>query len=104
MITSSEDRTGAVCLMKLQLNTPRAKIAVASSFILFGSVISAVLHLSSNDSNQPVSVQAEEVSYERKPPTAQELDDMHSSWLFSSSESAALVDNDNGFEMATIGR
>ena len=88
--------------MKLQLSNPRVKIAAASSFVLFGSVIAAVLHTSSGDSHQQVSVE-KEVRYERKPPTAQELDEMHSSWIFSSSESASLVDSDNGFETATIG-
>ena len=89
--------------MKLQLNTLQVKIAAASSFVLFGSVIAAVLHTTSGDSNKQMSVQHEEIRYERKPPTAEELDEMHSSWIFSSSESASLVDSNNGFETATIG-
>ena len=90
--------------MKLQLNTLQVKIAATSSFVLFGSVIAAVLHTTSGDSNKQVSAQQEDVRYERKPPTAQELDEMHSSWIFSSSESASLVDSENGFATATIGR
>ena len=89
--------------MKLRLNTPRAKIAAASLFVLFGSVIAAALH-ASGDGNQQARAQKEDIRYERKPPTAQELDEMQSSWIFSSSESASLVDSDSGFATVTIGR
>jgi len=89
--------------MKLQLNTPRAKIVSASSFVLIGSVIAAVLHTSGDDAQQ-ASAQKEAARFEPKPHTAQELDDMHSSWIFSSSESASLVDSGSGFATITIGR
>lgn len=90
--------------MKIQLDTPRAKIAAASSFVVIGSVIGAAIHFaSSNTGKKQVTVQVEEVREARKPPTREELDDAQSSWLFTSSESVSLVDHSSGFETATIG-
>ncbi|MCW8854311.1 MAG: hypothetical protein OQK76_09835 [Gammaproteobacteria bacterium] len=90
--------------MKLQLNSTPVKIAAASSFVLLGSIIAAVLHSTSSNVQVQASVEHEEIRNKPRQLTPQELDDMHSSWIFSSSESAALVDNDSGFETATIGR
>lgn len=90
--------------MKIQLDTPRTKIAAASSFVLIGSVIGATMHFtSSGTGTKQLTVHAEETSKAHKPPSREELDDMQSSWLFSSSESVYLVDHSSGFETATIG-
>ena len=90
--------------MKLQLNTPREKIAVALTFVMFILVAAATLQVTMHDTNQQVSVQPEVVRSEPEAPTREELDEAHSSWLFSSSESASLVDAENGFSTVTIGR
>ena len=90
--------------MKLQLNSISVKIAAASSFVLLGSIIAVILHSASSNVQVQASVEHEEIRNKPRQLTPQELDDMHSSWIFSSSESAALVDIDSGFETATIGR
>ena len=91
--------------MKFDLSSPKAKIIAASTIVLAGSVIGIALNLGTGDDTVGQStVQNTKPRQVEKQLTPQEKDELHSSWLFSTSESAVLVDQDNGLEMATIGR
>ncbi|MDH5473611.1 MAG: hypothetical protein OEY87_03480 [Gammaproteobacteria bacterium] len=93
--------------MKIELSSPRTLIVLASSSVLLGVIIGVAISFLGNTDvtvEHKETVQVEAVKNEPKPLTQQELDDLHSSWLFSTSEeSAVLVDSENGFKTITIG-
>ncbi|MDH5764936.1 MAG: hypothetical protein OEZ38_02880 [Gammaproteobacteria bacterium] len=87
------------------------KLIVGAVLVLVpvvAGVVTALIMDSDTDEQTVAEVSVKQAKSEattaKKELSPQEMDDLQSSWLFSGSESASLVDEDNGLETATIGR
>ena len=94
-------------IRQLSMGTKLIVGAVLVLVPVVAGVVTALIMDSDTDQQAVVETSVKQARPEKsvkKELSPQEMDDLQSSWLFSGSESASLVDEDNGLETATIGR